>query len=179
MWEADTGQLVCVDIHTRNVGQLEWALEGPELRGVPCRGRVELCPCWAVDSSGAFLLLVTGEEELSRGGGTTFVPRPCHRAARRLSGNRWSAGPSGRPGPGVVVQEALVWLAPVQKLLGQCPEGTLTLPAGFKSAFAHQLLAAQLTFWTQSPNISSPQPVERKVCLISHQMLLLRPLSES
>lgn len=54
MWEADTGQLVCVDIHTRNVGQLEWALEGPELRGVPCRGRVELCPCWAVDSSGGF-----------------------------------------------------------------------------------------------------------------------------
>lgn len=38
MWEADTGQLVCVDIHTRNVGQLEWALEGPELAGGPVQG---------------------------------------------------------------------------------------------------------------------------------------------
>lgn len=113
------------------------------------------------------------EGPLSSLGPATGPPGAC----RGTRGVRVPQGGLGRGGGGA--QEALVWLAPVQKLLSQCPEGTLTLPAGFKSAFAHQLLAAQLTFWTQSPNISSPQPVERKVCLISHQMLLLRPLSES
>lgn len=74
-------------------------------------------------------------------------------------------------------QEVLVWPAPMQRLLRQCPEGTLILHMGFKSTHKHRSASSGLgLFFRHKVLAFCMSTAHGKAYLIWCQMLLPGPL---